>query len=551
MRTRQLAGRPRRLIPARVLAVGLRESEPPDWRPLAGGLGAEQAPQSGPVPPPEQSGTFTAVGASRAFADTSAFWSPDADGLLFAFGLHGFAELPSYLVGTRSPEADVFWRAVVRSWLRRCGEPQVVAWHPFPTSRRIVSLLAALSADGLFETADRQALTRSLWRQGRYLSRCVEHDIGGNHVLHNAIALTWAGTCLGDERLARRGTRLLRRELASQILADGGHEERSPSYHRAVLEQLRDTEELLARAGRPSPEVSAATLQMTAFLDRLAGPDGGLPLLNDAWEGPPWPGRSGASSDLMAESGYVTLRAGESQAVIDAGPLAPSHLPAHAHADALSFVLWRAGRPLLVDPGTYTYAGPERDAYRGTAAHNTVAVDGRDQCTFWGPFRAAHLPTVEGPELELLADGVAVVRGRHDGYARSGGDHVIHERTWCWLEDDGIVVVDRLLARDSHRVASRLHLAPGVDADAGEVGGLSVTPLGALTGRRVEPGSIAPYFGREVPIAVLVAEGDVAPGAPFGWALVTPGVHVRLASGLLEVARPGRQAVALDVFAAR
>ena len=66
--------------------------------------------------------------------------------------------------------------------------------------------------------------------------------------------------------------------------------------------------------------------------------------------------------------------------------------PAHAHADALSFQLWADGRPVVVDPGMPTYdAGAERDWFRGTRAHSTVAIDG-DQFEPWGAFRSGPLP---------------------------------------------------------------------------------------------------------------------------------------------------------------
>ena len=68
------------------------------------------------------------------------------------------------------------------------------------------------------------------------------------------------------------------------------------------------------------------------------------------------------------------------QLLIDAGPLG-SGSGGHGHADALSICLVRNGRNLLIDPGTFEYVGNtgERARLRGTGAHNTMQVDGRDQ----------------------------------------------------------------------------------------------------------------------------------------------------------------------------
>ena len=65
-------------------------------------------------------------------------------------------------------------------------------------------------------------------------------------MLRNATALVFAGVCLGDSRAESKGVALLERELPRQVLADGGHEERSPAYHHAVLRDLEDVETLLA-----------------------------------------------------------------------------------------------------------------------------------------------------------------------------------------------------------------------------------------------------------------------------------------------------------------
>src|SRR5688500_17402552 len=101
MRPRQLLGRARRLVPPAALAVGTGRNEAA-WRPVAAGLGADPAPQSGPVPPPDETGVFSAVGASRSLG-ARGFWRDERDGLLFLFHLHGFTELARYAAGSRSP----------------------------------------------------------------------------------------------------------------------------------------------------------------------------------------------------------------------------------------------------------------------------------------------------------------------------------------------------------------------------------------------------------------------------------------------------------------
>ena len=75
-----------------------------------------------------------------------------------------------------------------------------------------------------------------------------------------------------------------------------------------------------------------------------------------------------------------------SQLFIDAGPQG-ALTAGHGHADALSIQLITDGRPILIDPGTFCYVCPERDRFRGTAAHNTLQVDGRDQAQPERPLR--------------------------------------------------------------------------------------------------------------------------------------------------------------------
>ena len=82
------------------------------------------------------------------------------------------------------------------------------------------------------------------------------------------------------------------------------------------------------------------------------------------------------------------------QLIADTGPFGPG-TAGHSHADTLSLVLRRCApndgqmiEQILIDPGTYTYVADPlwRDRFRGTAAHNTLRIDGLDQAIPRGPF---------------------------------------------------------------------------------------------------------------------------------------------------------------------
>ena len=537
MRPGQLAHRLRRVVPIRVLAVGTASSTPRPFRGVALGLGLEAAPSSGEQPPPHLDGVYRAVGANRTWG-APGYWTDSRDGLLFLFHLHGFAELARY--GSRPPTAsgDRYWEGVIADWLDAFEQPALPAWHPYPMSGRIVAWCAALSREGWLGDL-RPTMLRSISAQARLLRRSVEHDIGGNHVLRNATALVVAGLCLEDPGHTRRGLRLLERQLDAQILSDGGHEERSPSYHRLVLGDIRDVRTALRRAEAPSPPwLDGAIEDMDRWLCRIAGPAGDVPPLNDGWDGPPLPRPASERLAHLADSGYVVLRDGGSQAILDAGPLAPPHLPAHAHADALSLTMWAEAKPLIVDCGSGAYAGPDRARFRSTAAHNTVQVDGWDQCELWAPFRAAFMPRVERASTERLANAV-VVRSSHDGYRRLE-DSVVHQRTLVWLGSDGAIVVDRLLCAKPHDVRSRLHFAETVGRPFEALpGGLVLRALPRTAAATTVAGARAPYLGRTVPITVAETVCRVEPGQPFGWSIARPEVDVRV-DGSTVVIQPAK-----------
>jgi uncharacterized heparinase superfamily protein len=149
-------------------------------------------------------------------------------------------------------------------------------------------------------------------------------------------------------------------------------------------------------------------------------PDGRVPILFGA-EGlerfAATPPGAPASSGLLADTGLVVLRFGGLRALFDVGPLGYLSIAAHGHADGLSVTLSEGPDELVVDPGTGSYLDPWfRSWFRGTEAHPTVAVDGRDQSEQGGAFlwtrhvdaRLLACDTARGVAVgELDCDGVA------------------------------------------------------------------------------------------------------------------------------------------------
>jgi oligo-alginate lyase len=82
------------------------------------------------------------------------------------------------------------------------------------------------------------------------------------------------------------------------------------------------------------------------------------------------------ASVIMRSAGFAMLRADGNAVAIRFG----KHGGGHGHPDKLNIVTFAGGHHFGLDPGSINYGVPlHRQWYRATIAHNTVAVDGRDQ----------------------------------------------------------------------------------------------------------------------------------------------------------------------------
>lgn len=415
-------------------------------------------------------------------------WSRDDLPLLWLYHLHYFHDLTARGASERADELE---RLIVR-WVRENPPLRRPAWDPYPTALRIPSWIRwARLVRPLPEEA-----VESLAVQARHLASSLEIQHGANHLLADAVGLVFAGCYFGGaegEGWRRRGLEILTREVQEQVLPDGGHYERSPSYHALVLEALLDAAAVLRCYGHPVPGVvTGAVTPLLAWARLMTHPDGGFAQLNDApLDGGPdagelaayaarlglatgvdqrsepsrWQrvedGSRGLSGVLLPDTGYARIESGPATAFLDLAPLGPDYNPGHGHADTLTFELSLDGHRVVVDPGVSTYeVGRERSAQRGTAAHNTVTVDGRDSSQVWASFRVARRARVVGARLERR-EGELLAEAAHDGYLRQRVAG-LHARRWR-LGRGYLVVEDLVEGRGSHELEVGFLLHPDVD----------------------------------------------------------------------------------------
>lgn len=405
--------------------------------------------------------TFRFLNASHSLVDRSD-WNRMEWGKLWLYNLHYF----DYLRQDGISEED--GNRLIAKWISENPPGYGNGWEPYPLSLRIVNWIKwHLNGHPLSLEA-----VQSLAIQSRFLMQRIEKHLLANHFLANAKALAFAGMFFeGKEGAAflQQGLKIYRRELPEQILADGGHFERSAMYHSIIFEDLLD----LKNIGVPLTDLTVILPRMSLWLEKMTGPDGQIILFNDAAFGIAVdPGQlqdyykrldprqlvSVAETcsvfDLPA-TGYTRIENGPWLLVADTAPIGPEYQPGHAHADTLSFELFYQKKRFIIDSGTMLYLdGEVRRQQRSSAGHNVLTIDEQNSSHVWGAHRVAERARIV--EREITHNHLFAA---HDGYLP-----LIVSREWN-VEPETIVITDKVEGAGSHRLDLFFHLHPECRTD--------------------------------------------------------------------------------------
>lgn len=465
-------------------------------------------------------------------------WPPRWDAgpsRLWRYNLHYF----EYLWALEFAEA----RVVVRHWIENHALARGrVGWEPYPTSLRLLNWCGyflgrhrdATEADAEFLTE----LWGSVQLQVEWLTQHLETHLLGNHLLENAAALAFCGSCFDGasaDGWFRQGRQLLVEQLPEQILDDGGHFEHSPMYQLRVAYLLTT----LLNAGQPelAALIEEPLERVVDAMVHMSHPDRDIALFNDSalnvyndpqalrkwWatvrrrpQGSETPAFGTFSLPAL---GYYGARGESGHYVIcDAGALGPDYLLGHAHGGIFSFELSLSGHRVIVDSGVYGYETDEMRRYcRSTRAHNTVEIDGQSQCEFWASFRVGRRGRPRDVEMEPTMDGFRL-RGWHDGYQRLGG-RPTHRREFAWYDRGVLMVRDTITSSRRVSGVSRVHLHPDCRI-TGLAGCEAVVehPRGRFRVRFAGPGELevedsyyCPEFGVRIENRALAFTASAAP----------------------------------------
>ncbi len=426
----------------------------------------------------------------------------------------------------------------------------------------------------------------SLALHGRYIERYLSTYFSPNtHLLGDGTALFFLGVLCPELAAADRwkdlGWKIVLQEAARQVRDDGFHFEQSTYYHVYALDFFLHAAILASLNGIPTPRIFEETIEKMLTALCLLGRGGAPPRFGDDDGGRLFDARRSGSEHLLdplaagailfhrgdfktaagalreetlwllgaegvrqwdgleaapvstdsaalPNAGFYLLPSGKAtQLVVDAGPLG-TQSGGHGHADALSACLQRDGHALLIDPGTYEYVGPgkDRDHFRGTAMHNTLRVDGRNQARTGTPFSWQRLTTSkverwsQGKNFDLLV-------ASHDGYQQLERP-VNHQRWVVSLKNGMYLVRDVVSGQGKHRLDIAWHL--GQDLQLVETGlfrvkgasqGLMLIPTREHGwAEEVSRESWSPVYGREAAMTTLNFGTEASLPAEFAIMLV-------------------------------
>ena len=414
-------------------------------------------------------------------------WNNKKQSKLWNFHLHYFDWLreliENAIISKEWGDKSDFINAIIEDWIDKNDVGKGNGWHSYTISLRVRNWIWFFRC---CPNLINKKIIDSIWKQTIWLYLNLEFHLEGNHLLENLTALIICTSQFQgklSERILNFSIKKLKDELDYQILEDGGHYERSASYHLLMLDRLTEVACIFRLLDKKVPEWLITKIRiMLEWAKNIKIGENYFPRFNDS----PKDGCSdiniilnfansflnNKSNNLIGlrylilkkdfnfkedfnfnkgidlqifekkgpifdlpQTGWTIIRPNSNwEFIFKCGKGCPKNLPGHVHSDLLSYELFYKGLPIISEIGTSNYGKSNiRDFERSGASHNCLQlgiykpkknlINWIEPIEVWGNFRAARKANIIKRELGIKSKGKFWVLGSHDGFKKLDAYH--------------------------------------------------------------------------------------------------------------------------------
>ena len=444
---------------------------------------------------------------------------------LWQFHLHYFNWLRNWIendIKGKRNNIDLFTiEVLINDWIDKNDKSSFDGWHSYTISLRIRNWIIFFS---IYKNLLKEKILISIWDQLIWLDNHNESYLGGNHFIENLTSLIFGSLFFSNnrsEQIFSRALKKLEREIKNQILNDGGHEERSASYHVLLLDRLVEISCLIyIFKGIEFKWLTSAIQKMYIWVLKVRSEYKIMPRFNDnlfqnesevdniiqfskSFLEKSNYCKKGIRSEIIKEckfkkvnksrkfkelknnskiidlpnTGWIILKPSNNiYLAFKYGQSCPKHLPGHAHSDSLSFDLYYKDNPIFAEVGTSTYEKGERRFYeRSLAAHNGLQLGSIKSKTnpiikwiepveVWDSFKAGRKTKEKFKKYGKDKNGSLWVEASHDAFKKINADHIrrilIKKNK---INQFNLIITDYLEIKNLLAIRSWWHLGPSQD----------------------------------------------------------------------------------------
>lgn len=396
---------------------------------------------------------------------------------LFKLNLHYqdfLVDLSLYHLKKKHTDELNFIIKTIRSWVYKNNffdsESFKCNWNSYCVSIRLMNYIkVACILKNEFPHGERVFLDNIINQHSSYLTKNLEYDIQGNHLLENHLSLLFSFIFLNNKSAFNKYFSKTIKILDKQILEDGAHYELSTMYHSIIFSRILEIIDYSKSNNFILPtQLNKLKIIATKMLNWLfqIQCQNTIPLLNDSY--------SSMTLDFsylsnlyklvfghdleidkpqfLSDSGYRKFNFQKYEVLIKIGEIGAVEVPGHAHADSFNTLVYDNKGPVFIDPGVSTYNNNlTRHNERSSSYHNNVTYDYKNSSEIWSSFRVGKQCSVD-----IISDDINFVHAEHNGYSLYGHKVI---RKWYFNENQ-LVIEDEVISKKNIPFYQHWILAP-------------------------------------------------------------------------------------------